>query len=336
MDPAVRMTAPTRPAAPPLVFVSVPSRRLGRSIGINNIPPKICSFACVYCQVGPTLDRDVEVRAFHDPERLAGEVAARVDEVRARGESIDYLTFVPDGEPTLDAGLATTMELLRPLGIPIAVITNGSLLSRDDVRATLSTADWVSVKVDAVDEETWRHVNRPDPSLGFDTTRVGIVDFAASYGGDLVSETMLVEGMNDSPDSVDAVGTFLARAGFGRSYLSIPTRPTPYAAITAPDEETVTTAYHILAGHVERVEYLIGYEGDEFSATGDPRTDLLGITAVHPMRSSAVRELLSRTGAGWELVESLIADGSLTETAYRGETFYVRRFSRRRTTGGSE
>jgi wyosine [tRNA(Phe)-imidazoG37] synthetase (radical SAM superfamily) len=186
------------------------------------------------------------------------------------------------------------------------------------------------VKVDAVDEDIWRRVNRPDPSLSQAETLDGIAAFAGSYGGDLVSETMLVAGMNDTPDSIDAVGRFLGAAGFTRSYLSIPTRPTPFAAITAPDEETVNRAYHLLSGHVERVEYLVGYEGDRFSATGDPRTDLLGITAVHPMRSSAVRELLDKTGADWTVVDSLVADGSLVETTYRGDTFYVRRFSRRR------
>jgi len=330
MDPAIRMTAHADSTPPPLVFGPVPSRRLGRSIGINNIPPKICSFACVYCQVGPTLERDIEVREFYEPERLADEVTSRVAGVRSRGEDIDYLTFVPDGEPTLDAGLKTTMRLLRPLGVPIAVITNGSLLSRPDVRSALNDADWVSVKVDAVDEATWHHVNRPDPRLDFVTVGRGIVEFAASYTGDLVSETMLVAGSNDDPDSVDAVGMFLHEAGFTKSYLSIPTRPTPYAAITAPDEATVVDAYHVLSRHVAKVELLVGYEGDAFSATGDPRTDLLGITAVHPMRSSAVAELLNRTGDGWDVVESLIADGSIIETTYRGDTFYVRRFTQRR------
>ncbi|MFV9673307.1 MAG: radical SAM protein, partial [Acidimicrobiia bacterium] len=284
------MTTPAGNAAPPLVFGPVPSRRLGRSIGINNIPPKICSFACVYCQVGPTLERDVDIREFYEPEHLAEAVAKRVEEVRTQGEHVDYLTFVPDGEPTLDTGLATTMHLLRPLDVPIAVITNGSLLWRDDVRSTLGEADWVSVKVDAAVEETWRHVNRPDPTLDFAAVRDGIVAFASEYTGDLVSETMLVAGMNDDIISVEPVGRFLRDAGFTRSYLSIPTRPTPYAAITAPDEETVNTAYQVLARFIPGVEYLVGYEGDAFTATGDPRTDLLGITAVHPMRASAVKE----------------------------------------------
>ncbi len=312
---------------PALAFGPVPSRRLGRSIGINNIPPKICSYACVYCQVGPTMDRATEVQGFYEPQRVADEVAAHVTRVRDRGEDIDYLTFVPDGEPTLDAGLDATIRLLRPLGVPIAIITNGSTLWRADVRETLDGVDWVSIKVDAAIEETWRRVNRPAPELDFAVVLDGIQRFAAAFNGNLVSETMLVAGMNDGAESIRAVGSFLHEAGLTRSYLSIPTRPTPFAAITAPDEETVNRAFHELAEYVPQVEYLVGYEGDEFASSGDPREDLLSVIAVHPMRSSAVHELLDRTGAGWTIVEDLIADGSLIETSYRSDTFYVRRFS---------
>lgn len=328
MDPASGMMTPAGDTAPPLVFGPVPSRRLGRSIGINNIPPKICSFACVYCQVGPTLERDVDIREFYEPVHVAEAVANRVEEIRTQGEHVDYLTFVPDGEPTLDIRLAATMRLLRPLNVPIAVITNGSLLWRDDVRSTLGEADWVSVKVDAAIEETWRHLNRPDPTLDFATVGGGIVAFASEYTGDLVSETMLVAGINDGVESVQGVGGFLSDTGFAKAYLSIPTRPTPFAAITAPDEQTVNRAYHVLAEHMSHVEYLVGYEGDEFASSGDPRKDLLSVIAVHPMRASAVRELLDRAGAGWNVVDDLIADGGLIETTYRDDTFYVRRFSR--------
>ncbi len=322
--------------APPLVFGPVPSRRLGRSIGINNIPPKVCSFACVYCQVGPTVKRALDIQEFYEPRRVADEVTAHVDQVRGRGEDIDYLTFVPDGEPTLDAGLGEVIRLLHPLGIKIAVITNGSLLWRDDVREILNGADWVSVKVDAAIEWVWRRVSRPHPDLAFHTMRDGIARFAESFDGDLVSETMLIAGFNDDFESVEAVGLFLRDTGFTKAYLSIPTRPTPSATITAPDEETVNRAYHVLAEHVRHVEYLVGYEGDEFASSGDPREDLLSVIAVHPMRSSAVHELLDRAGAGWDVVEDLIADGGLIETTYRGDTFFVRRFARvrRRATNG--
>ena len=132
-----------------IAFGPVPSRRLGRSLGINNIPPKVCTYSCIYCQVGRTLDMQVERRSFYNPDDIAAEVREKVEKAKAVGESIDYLTFVPDGEPTLDANLGREIELLRPLGLKIAVISNGSLITRTDVRDELMQADWVSLKVDS-------------------------------------------------------------------------------------------------------------------------------------------------------------------------------------------
>ncbi len=117
-----------------LVFGPVPSRRLGRSLGVNNVPMKTCSYSCVYCQLGATKQTGVERRTFHVPETIASAVGARVEALRERGEGIDYLSFVPDGEPTLDAGLGQEIELLRPLGLPVAVMTNASLLWKPDER----------------------------------------------------------------------------------------------------------------------------------------------------------------------------------------------------------
>jgi wyosine [tRNA(Phe)-imidazoG37] synthetase (radical SAM superfamily) len=136
-----------------IAFGPVPSRRLGRSLGINNIPPKICTYSCVYCQVGRTHKLQVERRPFYEPQEVLRDVRAKVEKAREAGEPIEYLTFVPDGEPTLDVHLGQEIELLRPLGLPIAVISNTSLIWRQDVREDLMGADWVSLKVDAVEEE---------------------------------------------------------------------------------------------------------------------------------------------------------------------------------------
>lgn len=105
-----------------LVFGPIPSRRLGQSLGINNIPPKTCSYSCVYCQVGRTTRSRVARRAFFDPDAIVEAVSERVEAVRTAGGRVDYLTFVPDGEPTLDANLGHEIEALAPLGVPVAVI----------------------------------------------------------------------------------------------------------------------------------------------------------------------------------------------------------------------
>jgi wyosine [tRNA(Phe)-imidazoG37] synthetase (radical SAM superfamily) len=317
------------PADPlPIAFGPVPSRRLGRSLGINNTPPKTCSYSCLYCQVGPTVSRAVDPRPLYPPSRIVAEVSALVTRVRARGEPIDYLTFVSDGEPTLDKRLGESIRRLRSLGIRIGVISNGSLLWRRSVREAMAQADWVSVKVDAATEATWRRVNRPHPSLEFARVQEGIREFAREFHGGLVSETMLVDGINDLPESVVAVAEFLGEVAVGTAYLAIPTRPTPHPAITAPDEEAVNGAYQLLSDRIPNVELLVGYEGDAFASSGDPRSDLLAITAVHPMRASAVADLLQRAGADWTVVGDLITKGDLTEVTYRDERYYLRRWRR--------
>ena len=123
-----------------ITFGPVPSRRLGRSLGINNIPPKICTYSCVYCQLGRTIKMQADRRAFYEPEKVFQDVKNKVEKAKGKGETIDYLTFVPDGEPTLDINLGREIELLRPLGIKVAVISNSSLIWREDVIADYDQA----------------------------------------------------------------------------------------------------------------------------------------------------------------------------------------------------
>ena len=311
-----------------IAFGPVPSRRLGRSLGINHIPPKICTYSCAYCQLGRTIRMQVERQPFYQPERVVRAVRDQVKKVRAAGERVETLTFVPDGEPTLDANLGREMALLKPLGIPIAVISNGSLAWREDVREDLMRAGWVSLKVDATREEVWRRVDRPHGHLQLGAILDGMLEFAQVYEGDLVTETMLVAGGNDDDDCLEDLAGFLARLRPARAYLSIPTRPPAEPWARPPGEETVNRAYQIFRGKVERVEYLIGYEGNGFAFTGDVEEDLLSITAVHPMREEAVDELLARARAGWSTVRRLVAQGQLVMVEYGGQKFYLRKLGR--------
>lgn len=313
-----------------LVFGPVPSRRLGRSMGVNNIPPKICTYSCVYCQLGRTIKLQSARQAFYKPEEVLREVQDKIEKARAAGESVDYLTFVPDGEPTLDIHLGQEIALLKPLGIKLAVITNSSLLWHEEVRAALAQADWVSLKMDAVLEEVWRRVDRPHGSLRLPAILEGALEFAQTFEGQLVTETMLVEGVNDGADAIGAVSDFLAHLKPQTAYLAIPTRPPAEAWVRSPDEEVINRDYQILRREVAHVEYLVGYEGNAFAFTGDVADDLLSITSVHPMREDAVHEFLGRAEADWAVVRDLIAGGQLVETTYEGRKFYVRKLNSRK------
>lgn len=308
-------------------FGPVPSRRLGTSLGINTIPAKVCTYACLYCQAGRTTQLRDARRPFYDPEAVLADVKERVDSALKGGHRPHYLTFVPDGEPTLDLNLGTLIRRLKPLGIPVGVITNGSLLWRDDVRQDLLEADWVSVKLDAGEESAWRQINRPHGRLRLSQIIDGLRLFAQRFGGALVTETMLLNGINDSEDCVLKTARILHEVRPARAYLGIPTRPPAAAWARKPDEADFNRAYRLFSEELDHVECLIGYEGNEFACSGDPESDILSITAVHPMREDAVRTLMDRYGS-WNVVEKLIADGKLVRTLYDGQAFYLRRFGR--------
>jgi wyosine [tRNA(Phe)-imidazoG37] synthetase (radical SAM superfamily) len=324
--PGARRAAGVEAGSPPIVitFGPVPSRRLGRSLGINNIPPKACSYSCVYCQVGPTRAAEIVPRAFYPPGEILRSVVERLEALAQQGEPVDWLTFVPDGEPSLDASLGQTIELLRPLGIPIAVISNASLVWRAEVRATLARADWLSLKVDTVDPALWRRVNRPHPQLDLAAILEGIRRLAESYRGTLATETLLVAGMNDGAASVSAVADYLATLAPAVAYLAAPIRPPAEPEIRPPDEATLAAAFERMSARLPRVEYLIRDEGDAFAATGEVEDDLLAITAVHPLREEALRTLLAKAGADWRVVDRLLATGALRVVDYEGRRFYRR------------
>jgi len=309
-----------------LLFGPVPSRRLGRSLGVNNIPPKLCSYSCAYCQVGRTRKMLAERRAFDEPRVIFEAVRTRLEALRRAGEKVDYLSFVPDGEPTLDGGLGRTIELLRGLGAKVAVISNASLLDRAEVRRELGLADWVSLKVDCTGEEVWRRVNRPHRALQLASILEGMLEFRHSFRGFLATETMLVEGANDAEEDLRAVAAFLRRLQPETAYLSIPTRPPAERWVRPPQEGVVARAFHLLAGSGARVELLTGSEGEEFTGASSAVEDLLAITSVHPMRRQAVSALLANRGADWSEVEALLEQGRLVETEYQGDIFYLRRF----------
>ena len=307
------------------VFGPVPSRRLGRSMGINNIPPKLCTYSCVYCQLGRTRRMEVRRAPFYEPREILQETKEKIAKTREIGLRIDYLTFVADGEPTLDVNLGREIEMLRPLGIKVAVITNGSLISLEDVRADLAKADWVSLKVDCTQEDLWRRINRPKRTLQLEAILDGMLEFARAFTGELVTETMLVRGVNDESDHLEEIAAFLVRLQPVTAYVSIPTRPPAEKWVETPDEEGVNEAYQIFTEHLQTVECLTGYETTDFSPTGDPSEDILSITAVHPMHEEAVKEFLLQAKADWSMIERLINQGQLIELNYRGKRFYMRK-----------
>jgi wyosine [tRNA(Phe)-imidazoG37] synthetase (radical SAM superfamily) len=310
-----------------LVFGPVPSRRLGRSLGINNIPAKNCSYSCVYCQVGKTTNMSCERRIFHRPEKIVAEVKKKIQRANLRNETINYLTFAPDGEPTLDINLGSEISLLKQTGIRVAVLTNASLIWQKDVREDLRKADMVSLKVDAVSDRIWRRINRPCKDLRLDLVMEGMATFAKEFKGTIISETMLVDSV-DYGNEFQKIADFLeSLERLNRAYIAVPTRPPTENWVRPPKIEAVNRAFQVFSEKLgaDRVEYLIGYEGNAFAFTGNVEEDLLSITAVHPMRKEAVEKFLKKANADWQIMHRLLQEGKLRELEYEGNTYYMRK-----------
>ena len=307
-----------------IVFGPIPSRRLARSLGVNHIPPKVCSYSCVYCQIGLTNSMSVERKAFYPIDEIVNEVFERVNQLKSSDEKIDYISFVPDGEPTLDINLGSLIQRLKPLGIKIAVITNSSLLWNKYVRNNLKDANWVSVKIDTTDEKLWRKINRPNRKLDLQKILDGIKSFSASYNGILVTETMLVNEINDDENSLITTAEFIRKLNPDKAYLLVPTRPPAEKFVEPPSEENLNKAYQIFNSSIENVEILFTGGEIDFTFSSDAEKELLSILAVHPMSLKAVQAFLSKAKADWQLVDKLIQNKILKEVEYSANKFLVR------------
>jgi len=309
------------------VFGPVRSRRLGLSLGVNNIPYKTCSYSCIYCQLGRTLNLTVGRGEFFDWRDIVGEV---VEYFRGLGGGVDYITFVPDGEPLLDKSIGREIEWIkRETSTPIAVLTNASLLYLDEARSDLQEADLVSLKVDAVSEDVWRTVNRPHPTLKLERILEGVVEFARGFKGTIITETMLVRKFNDGGVELEKIAEFLRELSPRKAYIAIPVRPPAESFVLPPGASKLVEAHEIFKRRLgeDRVELLNLPEPPPPSAKGDPAAWLLSVTSVHPLKLEYAAGSLRHVVEDPEkLIAELERQGLIKIVEYSGARFIVRWF----------
>ncbi|WP_316977170.1 radical SAM protein [Shumkonia mesophila] len=213
------------------VFGPVPSRRLGRSLGIDLVPHKTCSFDCIYCQVGRTTDKTLARREWVPLEAVLADLAPRLS------SHPDYITLSGSGEPTLYSRIGELIEAVRAMtAIPIAVLTNGSLLWQPEVRRDLLGASLVIPSLDAGDAKMFAAVNRPHPDLDFDRIVDGLAAFRREFTGQYWLEVMLLAGHTAIEAEVRKIAALVERIGPDRVQINTATRPTAetYAEAAMP------------------------------------------------------------------------------------------------------
>ncbi len=204
------------------LYGPVHSRRLGYSLGVDILPYKTCTFNCVYCQLGRTPNKSLKRAKFF----TVREVLPQVKIALRRGQPMDYITFSGSGEPTLNTEIGKIIrEIKKCTSVPVAVLTNSSLLSRKSVRQALLAADLVVPSLDAATARTFRKVNRPAPSINLEDIITGLVKFRSEFKGQIWLEVMLVKGVNDSPAEIKALRKAIARINPDKVQLNTVVRP---------------------------------------------------------------------------------------------------------------
>jgi len=308
-----------------MVYGPVPSRRLGRSLGVNPIPLKTCNYSCVYCQLGRTTHISNQRRDFFPPEEILNEIK-RVMEVKGGRGEIDFVTFIGEGEPTLCKSIGWLIRETREIAdIPIAVDTNGSLLYRKDVRNDLSQADVVMPSLDAGTAETFRRINRPHRGIDFEAVVEGMEKFRQEYDGEIWLEVMLVKGINDSEKELEAIRSRLEKIEPDRIYINVPIRPPAESWAVPPDTEAIALAHAILGDG--NVVDIAAEETGEFSIEGfaNPEDAILAIIRRHPMREEQVLETLEKFEIGdiHDSLRWLEESGRMKKVEYRGKVFWL-------------
>ncbi len=273
------------------VFGPVPSRRLGRSLGVDPVPPKTCNWNCVYCQLGRTGTLVTERSEFFPRAEILSELLAAL--ARLGSGAVDWITFVGSGETTLYEGLGWLIRQVKQrTRVPVAVITNGSLLYLPEVREELLAADAVLPSLDAGSERLYRRIDRPSPLLDFERYVRGLTTFRAQYSGRLWVEVMLVEGLNDSEEALREIAGVLQDIQPDCVHLSLPVRPPCEPWVQLADNAAVERALAVL-GSAARVVHPAQTELD-LSRCEDPAQAIVQIVTRHPMRDEELRRALWR------------------------------------------
>jgi wyosine [tRNA(Phe)-imidazoG37] synthetase (radical SAM superfamily) len=305
------------------VFGPVSSKRLGQSLGVDLLPLKSCTWNCVYCQLGQTRVYATERKEFFPKEEILEEIRQAV----AGNRTLDWITFVGSGETLLYRGIGWLVRQVKAMtDVPVAVITNGSLLHLQEVREELLDADAVLPSLNAGSEELFNAIDRPAPGYDFATHVEGIRQFRKEYRGKLWMEVMLIAGLNDSVQALEDIADVLDRIRPDMVHLVLPTRPAAECSVEVPGEESIARAVFILS----KVARVVSPSKGKMEL-GSPENLLETVTSIafrHPLQVEELRHALAECFQDdrkrvVEVMEALFASGRFECVRQGGELYWM-------------
>ena len=282
------------------LFGPVPSRRFGRSLGVDIVPLKVCSQNCIYCQLCINADATIERREYVGVDQVLAELAGAVDE----GLQADYITLTGSGEPTLNSCVGELIDGIRKItNIPVAILTNGNMFYDLQVRVACSKADVVSPSLDAGDAEMFKKMNRPHASIGFEDFVDGLCTFRRQYTGQMWLEVFFCQGVNTDDEHIEKMRSVIERIAPDRVQLNTAVRPTVEKAAVRVTRDRLEQIASMLAGDVEVIA--------DFSRIQDATIAAANTENVIEMlrrRPCTIEDICNGLAAGTEQVTEIVAD----------------------------
>ncbi len=298
------------------VYGPVPSRRLGKSLGIDLVPFKTCTYNCIYCQLGRTTRKTVQRQDWVAPDMVLEQLSIELN------KPCDTITLAGSGEPTLHSRIGELIGGIKEItDVPVAVLTNGSLLSLVDVRRDLLQADIVLPSLDAGNETLFRHVNRPHREIRFENMVQGLVDFRSCYEGQIWLEIFLLGGVNGLPASMEEIAAIAEKISPDRIQLNTVTRPPaePFA-MQVPESlmRCLAPAFH------GKAEIIADFKGNPRKEESDTSRDTVkNLIMRRPCTLEDIAWALSvRFSTAAKYVEELTAGGEIESESVGKRSYY--------------
>jgi wyosine [tRNA(Phe)-imidazoG37] synthetase (radical SAM superfamily) len=297
------------------IFGPVPSRRLGRSLGIDLVPSKTCTYDCLYCQVGRTTQKTIERKNWAPVDEIIAELKDKLS------SKPDFITLSGSGEPTLNSGCGLLIEKIKQItDVPVAVITNGSLLFMPEVRNDIKRADVVMPTLVAGDEETFKKINRSAPQITFDKMLGGLIDFRKEYTGKYWLEVFIVAGLNDSDEQIDKIAKCIEKIRPDKVQINTVTRP-PAESVNAINRQRLE---QIAKRIYKNAEVIADFKSDEKGGDFNIKSnDIVEMLKRRPCSADDIAAGLKISIIeALKHIESLIKSGKIEAVKQNGKIYY--------------
>jgi wyosine [tRNA(Phe)-imidazoG37] synthetase (radical SAM superfamily) len=301
------------------IFGPVPSRRLGRSLGVDLVPFKTCTFDCIYCDLGRTTHKTITRQAYVSSEEIQGELELNSSVLEKKP---DYITLSGSGEPTLNTDIGEIVQRIKEItSIPIAILTNSSLLSSKEVRRDLSEGDIVLPSLDAITPALFEYINRPHQSLKIEEIISGLIQFRKEYRGQIWLEILFCRGVNDGREEIEKFKEVIDKIEPDRVQLNTPVRPPAEDFVFPLTSVQLEEIRERLGDKAEIISEFTAPLGEEFNSVKD--TEILNLIKRRPCTTEDISKALGlRIDEVVKHLDHLTKTGTIRYRMYEHRCYY--------------